>query len=97
MDGMLAQSCRTMGVGVMKSTIEHQMAGIGCIARAAFGNLMVIGYRSGTLMYAIPYMSKHAERTYGKGVMLVSVGEIQNLAVPLSEKLEDSRGRNHHA
>lgn len=33
-DGMFAQSCCAMGFGVKKTTIEHSMMGMRCIARA---------------------------------------------------------------
>lgn len=43
MDGMLAQSCNSMEVGVMNSTIEHERAGMGCLASVQFGSRTVIG------------------------------------------------------
>lgn len=40
--GILAQSCGAMGVGGMKSTIWHLVAGRGCFAREQFGKQMLI-------------------------------------------------------
>lgn len=36
------QSCGAIGVGVMKSTIEHKRAKMGFFARVQFGKRMVI-------------------------------------------------------
>lgn len=49
---MLVQSCRALVVGVMTSTIEHKREGMSCFAWVQFGNRMVVGYYSGTLVYA---------------------------------------------
>lgn len=43
MDGMLVQSCGRMGARVIKATIEHDMARMGCFAWEQFGMLMMIG------------------------------------------------------
>lgn len=50
-DGMFAQSGVAMGVGVMQSTINQDMAGIGWFVKEQFQERVRIGYCSGTQMY----------------------------------------------
>lgn len=51
------------------------MTWIGCLAREQFEERMVIRYYGGTLIYISIYGHKkiESERTYGEGVMSVSV------------------------
>lgn len=64
---MIEQSYGAMGVGVMKSTIEHKKAGMGCFARVEFRKRMVIGCCSRTLVYVDLYGEKDLDRRYNKG------------------------------
>lgn len=50
-DVMLEHPCVTMEVGVMKSTIKHDMARLRCFVRDAFWKQILIGYFSSTLIY----------------------------------------------
>lgn len=71
-DWMLAKSCDVMGVGFMKSTIAHDMAGMACFVREQFETRIVFEYHSGTLMYTNFYRDKRVERRYGEEVMSMS-------------------------
>lgn len=62
-DGMFAQSSVAMGVGVMKTTIEHKMARMGCSDSKELRKRTVSGYYSGILMYT----NLFAKRTLREG------------------------------
>lgn len=69
MDGMTLQSCGAMGVEAMKSTFEHDMAGIGWYTGEQCRKQMVIDYFSGTLMYFSLHGEKNVKRRYGEGLI----------------------------
>lgn len=49
-DRMLARSCRAMKLGLMESTVAHEVAGMACFNSFQFGKRMVIRWYSSTLM-----------------------------------------------
>lgn len=75
-DGMLAWSCDSMGVGAIKLTMDHDMAGMECSAKEPSGKQVVIRYYGGALMYTNLYVHNTIERSTG-GVMSVGVNEFQ--------------------
>lgn len=68
-DGVLVQSFFAMKVGVMNSTIEHHIAGMGCFAREQIGKRMEIGVYSVKVMYTNPYGDGDVERRHKEGFM----------------------------
>lgn len=62
-----------MTVRVMKSMIEHNIAGIGFLARGQFGSQMAIEYYSRKLMWTNVYGYKDDERRYIEVRMSASV------------------------
>lgn len=74
----------------MKSTIENDMAGMGCFSRKRFGKRMVIGCYSNTLMYTNLFEVKNVDRRYGEGVMSVSTNELRTCANHISDDLKDN-------
>lgn len=58
-DVMPAQSCGALGVGVMNSTTEHEISGMGCFSGVYLGKRMMILYYSGTLMYINLYINRY--------------------------------------
>lgn len=53
-DGMLVQSCGTMGVGVMKSKIKSTKGIMGFYARVMSVKKIVVGFISGTPFHKGP-------------------------------------------
>lgn len=51
-----------MGVGIIKSTTEQGMAGMGLFAREQLGKRMVNGYNSGKMIYINFFGDKDVKR-----------------------------------
>lgn len=61
-DRMVGHSRGARVLGVMKSMIEHEKAGMGFFARVQFEILIVIAYCSETIMYKTLYVDKNLIR-----------------------------------
>lgn len=62
MNGMPAKSCRAMEVEVIKSTMKHLMAAMGCFERVKHGKRNIIGHCSGALLYQNLHGRQHDDR-----------------------------------
>lgn len=87
---MLVLSCDAMEVRVMKSTIKHAMRGTGCFARMKLGRRNVVELYNGTMLYRNLYGRQHKDGILGESVLLVSVKDIQNYSVHITEEVSDS-------
>lgn len=93
-DQMLLQSCGAMVVRVMKSTIEPEMTGIGCVSIQQFEKQIIMGYCSRMLMYANLYGDKGREMKYRGGVVSVNMREFHSYSVRTCKELKDSSARS---
>lgn len=74
---MLVQSIGTMEAGVMKCTMVHNKAEMGCLAEKQFEKGMVVAYYNGTLMYTKLSGDKGWEEVQGRN----DVSEIEIISV----------------
>lgn len=81
-----------MGAGVMKSTIEHKRAVIGCFGGRQFGKRMMLGYYVSKLMYANVFWWEGSGKKYEEGLMSASVKEFQSHALFISRDMEHKDG-----
>lgn len=95
--GMPSQSCTAKRVGVMKSSTEQDVAGLGYFATEQLGKRTVIGYYSGTQMYTMLYGDRDVEKRYGKGVMSMSVKETLTYNMHIFDDTKDSNPKSTHA
>lgn len=90
---MLAQSCDTMGMGVVKSAVKHSIPGMGCSARLKLGKRTLVRFYHRTLFYQTFYEGQQGDVILGswccsriwrtfKLIMSISHMERKTLLVP---------------
>lgn len=89
-------SCCAMRVRVLRSTIEHDVAGMRCAIKR-IRKRMVMGSYSGTLNYTSLYGDEDLYRRYGEEVLSMRVKELQTNAVYISDDVKNSNGEGCHA
>lgn len=73
-NGMLAQSCAELKVGVLISRRALDKASMGCCAWLHFGKQVVIKYEGGTLTHAMLYEDRGVKIKYQYEKRLISLG-----------------------
>ncbi|PXF46431.1 DNA adenine methyltransferase YhdJ [Gracilariopsis chorda] len=81
MKSLLAMEAVQYGLGVGKSTIRHEKAGVGVFATRRIAAGEVVCYFYGTLVYHDLSNQKEVHKTYGEGVMGVTKDRFRKYAV----------------
>lgn len=86
-----------MRAGGLETTIEHDLASMGCFAEDHFEMRKMIKYFSGTLSYSNCDGDKVMKCRYEKGLMPVSEEESQVCALQISDDVKDTSRKSYPA
>lgn len=88
----MAAECQAQGIYVQRSTIKHKDAGFGLFAGNDFGSGEVICYYCGSLVYSNLSGKQQHHRTYGEGIMGVTVKEFETWAIQMDHPCRSLEG-----